>query len=125
MPSEKTYKKGDECMMLSDATQNGNPLFCSQKRHTKKQKMVADATKSHPLLCSSEKTYQKEITVPYANESHSLSLQSEKTCKNSKILSPKTTKVIPLKISSTLFESEKSGGCNEMSVPLLCLKLVS
>ena len=41
-------------MMVADATKC-HPLFCSQKRHTKKQMIVADATKSYPLV-QSEKT---------------------------------------------------------------------
>ena len=90
--------------MVADATKC-HPLFCSQKRHTKKETIVADATKCHTLFCSQKRHTKKNMMVADATKCH-----------------PDATKCHTLFCSQKRHKKKEkidSGGCNEMSYPLV------
>ena len=43
-------------------------LFCSQKRHTKKEMLVMDATKYRLLFCSQKRHTKKELMLTDATK---------------------------------------------------------
>ena len=103
------------CMMLSDATQNGIHSFVVRK-DIQRSKTWWRMRRNLILSFVVRKDIPEGNNSAGCNESHSLfcSQKSYPKLQNHR----KQRKSFP-QISSTLFESEKSGGCNEMSSPPL------